>query len=247
MKKLRIGKLCFAPVVVLLLSVAIIISMPAIVSADGFEGKGDINGDGLVDYLDFECLKNYILGMTYLSPSQIEQGDLNNNGVIDPEDLELFPRLITVIDIPLPYPVVIGIPEGKGDINGDGLVDYVDTIFIREYLLGKRNLSNTQLEQADVNDDGEVNNRDFEVFPLIPAGTVFGDIDNSGTFDAIDMALFRSYLLGSTQIEPNPQKRYVWDANADGNIDSIDFAFLKRYSLGEISELPIHKYVKTSR
>ena len=96
MKKLRIGKLCFAPVVVLLLSVAIIISMPAIVSADGFEGKGDINGDGLVDYLDFECLKNYILGMTYLSPSQIEQGDLNNNGVIDPEDLELFPPLLAL-------------------------------------------------------------------------------------------------------------------------------------------------------
>jgi len=46
------------------------------------------------------------------------------------------------------------------------------------------------------------------------------------------------------EIEPDPQKKYIWDANADGNINSIDYAMLKRYFLGILIELPIQMCVE---
>lgn len=182
--------------------------------------------------------------MRKLSESQLERADVNNDGVVDIEDLNYFPGILPVVyDIPTPGLIWVEIPEGKGDINDDGVVDYLDTILFKEALLGKRKLSESQFEQADINNDGELDRNDFEVFPRIPRGTVFGDIDNSGTFDSIDLALFKAYLLGMTEVEPNPQKKYIWDVNADGNINSIDYAMLKRYFLGMLSELPIQMYV----
>jgi len=143
--------------------------------------------------------------------------------------------------VPLPSPPY-EIPEGKGDINGDGLVDYQDSILLLDHLLGKIRLSNSQLEQADVNLDGEVDGFDLALMPKIPQGVVFGDLNESGTLDSLDLALLRSYLLGKRKIELDIRRRYLWDVNADGNIDSLDFAILVQYFLGKRIELPIEGY-----
>jgi|GEM_PF-519791 len=245
MKKLFSRRLCFLSAVVFLLSVAFFISAPFTVFADSSGSKGDINGDGVIVGADFELLRYYFLGMRKLSESQLEQADINNDGVVDIEDLNYFPRVLPVVyDIPTPGLIWVEIPEGKGDINDDGVVDYLDTVLFKEALLGMRKLSESQFEQADINNDGELDRNDFEAFPRIPRGTVFGDINNSDTLDSFDLALFKAYLLGMAEIEPDPQKKYIWDANADGNINSIDYAMLKRYFLGILIELPIQMCVE---
>lgn len=142
--------------------------------------------------------------------------------------------------LPSPYEI----PEGKGDINGDGLVDYLDTILFIDHILGKIKLSNSQLEQADVNLDGEADANDLALFPKISPGVVFGDTNNSGTLDSLDLALFRSYLLGKTKVQPDLRRKYIWDVNVDGNIDSLDFAVLVQYLLGKRTELPIERYYR---
>ena len=52
-------------------------------------------------------------------------------------------------------------------------------------------------EQADVNDDGKVNQIDLNYFnSLAPVPSVWGDINNDGIFIQLILAYFRSYLLG---------------------------------------------------
>ena len=47
-----------------------------------------------------------------------------------------------------------------GDMNGDGLVNNRDVVFISRYLVGKETPTNPQICAMDVNGDGYVNNRD---------------------------------------------------------------------------------------
>ncbi len=63
----------------------------------------------------------------------------------------------TDILIPTIEIAIDGIPLGKGDINGDGVVDTGDAIMLMQYLAGSRNFSPRQLKAADVNNDGKVN------------------------------------------------------------------------------------------
>lgn len=45
---------------------------------------------------------------------------------------------------------------GKGDINGDDIIDLTDLSNLSLYLLGDKSLTDTQKKAADVNGDGEV-------------------------------------------------------------------------------------------
>ena len=45
---------------------------------------------------------------------------------------------------------------GKGDINGDDILDLTDLSTLSLYLLGDKSLTDTQKKAADVNGDGEV-------------------------------------------------------------------------------------------
>ena len=47
-----------------------------------------------------------------------------------------------------------------GDVNGDGKVDNIDRVKIRNYVLGTSKLSGALAVAADVNKDGQVNNID---------------------------------------------------------------------------------------
>jgi hypothetical protein len=138
----------------------------------------------------------------------------------------------------------LAMPEGKGDISGDGVVDYVDYIIIHDVMLGVATFEDSNaIEQADVNDDGTINSYDFEYFPK-PVQALVGDVNNDGVFNSIDLASFRLYLLGGeVSVMPDPLKRYIWDVNGDGKINSIDFALIRKYMLGMIVELPIQRYM----
>ncbi|WP_010245978.1 dockerin type I domain-containing protein [Acetivibrio cellulolyticus] len=58
--------------------------------------KGDLNGDGVVNSIDFAYLRKYLLGMILL-PCPLEVADLNNDGVINVFDLALFRKWILCI------------------------------------------------------------------------------------------------------------------------------------------------------
>ncbi|WP_242856208.1 dockerin type I repeat-containing protein [Ruminiclostridium josui] len=49
---------------------------------------GDVNGDGIVDVLDYSVMRSYLLQITNSMPSEFWQkaGDLNSDGVIDSMD-----------------------------------------------------------------------------------------------------------------------------------------------------------------
>ncbi len=68
---------------------------------------------------------------------------------------------------------------------------------------------------------------------VIESGSKVGDIDNSGSIDAIDFAILKKYLLGSAELDPDSLIRA--DVNNDKAVNAIDYAILKKYLLGTIS------------
>src|SRR5207245_4383757 len=77
---------------------------------------GDVNGDGLVNILDVFYLANY-LNAGGPPPLGICAGDLNGDGVVDATDLKLLQKRVSKAT-PTPTPA----PCLKGDVNGDGVV-----------------------------------------------------------------------------------------------------------------------------
>ena len=64
-------------------------------------------------------------------------------------------RLRTLDELYLPRPDIL-----LGDVNGDGKVSTLDVRWIRQYLIGERDLTDAQLAAADVNGDGKVSTLD---------------------------------------------------------------------------------------
>jgi endoglucanase len=55
-----------------------------------------------------------------------------------------------------------------------------------------------------------------------------GDVDGNGTVDALDLAIFKKYLLTGAAV---PLDIFAADMNDDGSVDAIDFAILKKFLL----------------
>lgn len=55
-----------------------------------------------------------------------------------------------------------------------------------------------------------------------------GDVNGDGSFDALDLALLKKYLLGFDMVVINTQD---FDINYDGQIDALDLARMKKYIL----------------
>ncbi|PYG85623.1 dockerin type I repeat protein [Ruminiclostridium sufflavum DSM 19573] len=60
-----------------------------------------------------------------------------------------------------------------------------------------------------------------------------GDVDNSGSIDAIDFAIMKKYLLGAVELDSQSFIRA--DVNKDNAVNAIDYALMKKYLLGAIS------------
>ena len=48
----------------------------------------------------------------------------------------------------------------KGDVNGDGKVNGTDALWVSQYFVGARQLTDAQKTAADVNHDGKINGTD---------------------------------------------------------------------------------------
>lgn len=71
--------------------------------------------------------------------------------------------------------------------------------------------------------------------PTPIANILYGDVNGDRTFNSLDFAQFRLFLLGTTPL-PNPD---AGDVNGDGQRNSIDFAYMRQYLLGIINKFPI--------
>lgn len=132
---------------------------------------------------------------------------------------------------------LVAMPEGKGDVNLDGEVDYADYILFKKYVLRIIELSPDALEQADVNDDGVINAIDLTYFPR-PPRVKYGDLNSDGVINSTDLTMFKQYLLGIRDLLP-----YLGDVNGDGEVNSTDLVVLRRYILKIIDKLPIEDYI----
>jgi hypothetical protein len=56
--------------------------------------KGDVNGDGAIDLVDFRLAYQAALGLISLTSEQAERADLDDDGDVDMVDVELLCRLI---------------------------------------------------------------------------------------------------------------------------------------------------------
>jgi lysophospholipase L1-like esterase len=61
----------------------------------------------------------------------------------------------------------------------------------------------------------------------------YGDYNNDGSIDALDISAFKKYLMSSERTYTE-----VFDLNVDNTVDAIDFAIMKQYLLGIVKTLP---------
>lgn len=79
------------------------------------------------------------------------------------------------------------------------------------------------------------------VTPIPTSKVVCGDVNGDGTFNSIDFAALRKYLLGMTLGTSYSEWRTAADVNGDNNINSLDFAIMRSWFLGLIPRLPIEQ------
>ncbi|WP_010243506.1 DUF4982 domain-containing protein [Acetivibrio cellulolyticus] len=69
----------------------------------------------------------------------------------------------------------------------------------------------------------------------------YGDLNGDGSFNSIDFALMRSFLLGIIPEFPVSNGSVAADVNADEQVNAIDFALMRSFLLGIITEFPADK------
>ena len=88
--------ICFALVVILFLGV--------IYAATTFASKGELNGDGAINYADVNLLEMHLINLKQLPEDKLENADMNNDGKITVTDLTI---LIQKIENKLNYEVTL--------------------------------------------------------------------------------------------------------------------------------------------
>lgn len=88
--------ICFALVVMLFLGV--------IYAATTFASKGELNGDGTINYADVNLLEMHLINLKQLPEDKLENADMNNDGKITVTDLTI---LIQKIENKLNYEVTL--------------------------------------------------------------------------------------------------------------------------------------------
>jgi hypothetical protein len=69
--------------------------------------------------------------------------------------------------------------------------------------------------------------------------TMYGDLNNDSTVDAIDYSLLKGYLLKKINSFPSAEGKTAADVDLNGSIDALDLSTLKQYLLGTINKLPV--------
>jgi len=74
-----------------------------------------------------------------------------------------------------------------------------------------------------------------------PSEIIYGDANGDKSFNALDFAEVRMYLLGLTDGFTYSEGKKTADVNGDGDVNAIDFAYLRSRLLGLIDKFPIEQ------
>lgn len=120
-----------------------------------YHSDADLNKDGIVDDSDTEMLLNFLKGRT--SNPDIPE-DVNRSGSVDGMDLS-----------DLRYFIKCQSKDTSLDLNSDNIVDKADYLLLRQYLIkhGIRPDDGDAAFMSDVNGDGELNLQDAVEFSRI--------------------------------------------------------------------------------
>ena len=206
---------------------------------------GDVNEDGEIDIIDVLSIARYITDAeTYpLEQQQLLNVDINSDGKVDKVDELLLTRYVQNSK---KYPNTL--PNEPitdyafyGDINYDGKIDIFDAMILVQYSNGVVSLSNQQLKDADVNNDGKVNMvgarliKNFikgyypNTLPDYPITDyiLYGDVNEDGEITEEDSTLLSNYLNNNIKISDQALKNA--DINGDGKVNVIDLGLLQMY------------------
>lgn len=215
----------------------------------GTQKYGDVNLDGEVDFRDVLRLRRYLGEFITFGDVETHNADLNDDSVIDNYDLTILIRHLNNEDgyDVLPYTGSIMNEDNPqpiiGDINNDEIVDNRDCNILIQYLSGGIQLTDEQLNNADLNQDGNVDIIDrtifdkkmaewesFQTFPY--TGTIlFGDVNGDGSVNDSDDELLEEYIAGTIQL--TEIQLFNGDLNLDNVVDAADSIILLNYINGE--------------
>lgn len=121
-----------------------------------------------------------------------------------------------------------------GDVDLSGTTDIGDTVLLGQYLEGTKELTEQQLENADVNLDGAVDAVDVELIQESLASVIslpirYGDVDLDGKIITRDIVCLNDYLNNVEGIELSKQALINADTNVDGLVNDIDVAVIRLF------------------
>ena len=168
----------------------------------------------------------------------------------------------TIVEVVEKEEGVITEPETKkrklGDIYYDDSIDIRDLVKYAQYVDGLNAFSSSDLEYADLNNDGYYDLIDVDILSHCVAGAtkycdfpvtnydleVYGDLNRNHKIDSIDMVKLAQYVEGKIELEDS-LKLYA-DLNLDNKIDYIDVDILSRKIVGDekYQKLPIRNLDK---
>lgn len=118
--------------------------------------RGDSNGDGVVNEIDHQNIKNYLSGRESSEDFISKNSDVNSDGEVDEQDLQGVRNILDGRKIDW--------DESRrrlGDVNGDGKIDTIeDAVTIINYVNGKIQKNDFYWDNADVNHDGKIDLED---------------------------------------------------------------------------------------
>ena len=165
--------------------------------------RGDSNGDGVVNEKDYANIKDFINNVNSSDDFIMKNSDINDDGRVNDKDLQAMRNILT--NRPVDW------NESKrllGDADGDGEVSVADAQRVLNYTRGKIQLNQLYRDNADVNGDGMVDDRDVQ------------GIKN---------------ILTERPIDWNESKRLLGDANGDGEVSIADAQRVLNYARGKIN------------
>lgn len=186
---------------------------------------GDSNQDGAVSISDLSILQSGTPGVcTFLD------GDVVQDGTLGLED-----QLAAFVEVASTRPAAGACEPCEfecGDLNGDGSLDSLDTVLLRNLLMDPpAEIDVCTVAAADVVRDGSITGRDLDALRAMVLGTVAerrcvecrracGDVDGNGVVEAADRGALEAILAGT---DPTPLCQLLAsDVDGGGGLDTGD-------------------------
>lgn len=114
--------------------------------------KGDIDGNGRIDIVDYQYVKDHVNKVNLIRASRVAAADVNWDGRVDRKDY-----LAILDDINGNEAIKSGNVEGNNYVTSD------DVQAILDHINGKYALDKYEKVRADINSDGKINITDVSM------------------------------------------------------------------------------------